>query len=87
MRRFTPEQTFLAGKIVFNIGQSSLDRVVRRMSEEGTTLQLETGLGGFSLFPRERHSRRFLLSLAWRRGFAASRRVFASELCSSGPPS
>jgi len=45
MTRFTPERTFLAGKIVFNFGQSSLDCVVRRMSEEGATLQLETGLG------------------------------------------
>lgn len=45
MPRLTPERTFLAGKIIFNFGQSSLDCVVRRMSEEGATLQLETGLG------------------------------------------
>jgi len=45
MPRLTPERTFLAGKIIFNFGQSSLDCVVRRMSEEGAMLQLETGLG------------------------------------------
>jgi diguanylate cyclase (GGDEF)-like protein len=45
MTRFMPERTFLAGKIVFNFGQSSLDCVVHRMSEDGATLQVETGLG------------------------------------------
>ncbi|MCP3461768.1 MULTISPECIES: diguanylate cyclase [unclassified Bradyrhizobium] len=45
MPRLTPERTFLAGKIIFNFGQSSLDCVVRRMSEEGAMLQLDTGLG------------------------------------------
>ena len=42
MTRFTPERTFLAGKIVFNFGQPSRDCVVRRMSGQGTTPGLET---------------------------------------------
>ena len=38
-------RTFLAGKIIFNFGQSSIDCTVRRMSDEGATLELESWLG------------------------------------------
>ncbi|RXT39356.1 sensor domain-containing diguanylate cyclase [Bradyrhizobium betae] len=45
MSRSIPERTFLAGKIFFNFGQSSIDCVVRRLSEEAATLEMESGLG------------------------------------------
>ncbi|MCK1385852.1 sensor domain-containing diguanylate cyclase [Bradyrhizobium sp. 21] len=45
MSRLVPERTFLAGKIFFNFGQSSIDCVVRRLSEEAATLEMESGLG------------------------------------------
>ncbi|WP_247494232.1 sensor domain-containing diguanylate cyclase [Bradyrhizobium sp. 164] len=45
MSRLFPERTFLAGKIFFNFGQSSIDCVVRRLSEEAATLEMESGLG------------------------------------------
>ncbi|MCK1361253.1 sensor domain-containing diguanylate cyclase [Bradyrhizobium sp. 199] len=45
MSRFVPERTFLAAKIFFNFGQSSIDCVVRRLSEEAATLEMESGLG------------------------------------------
>jgi len=38
-------RTFLAGKIIFNFGQSSIDCTVRRLSDDGATLELESGLG------------------------------------------
>ena len=38
-------RTFLAGKIIFNFGQSVLDCIVRRISDEGATIELESGLG------------------------------------------
>ena len=41
----TRGRTLLAGKIIFNFGQSSLDCVVRRITEEGATIELESGLG------------------------------------------
>jgi diguanylate cyclase (GGDEF)-like protein len=45
MSRLVPERTFLAGKIFFNFGQSSIDCVVRRLSEEAATLEMESGIG------------------------------------------
>ncbi|MBC9883377.1 diguanylate cyclase [Bradyrhizobium sp. INPA01-394B] len=45
MSRVVTERTFLAGKIFFNFGQSSIDCVVRRLSEEAATLEMESGLG------------------------------------------
>ena len=45
MSRLVPERTFLAGKIFFNFGQLSIDCVVRRLSEEAATLEMESGLG------------------------------------------
>ena len=52
MSRLVSERTFLAGKIFFNFGQSSIDCVVRRLTEEAATLEMESGLGvpeGFQL--------------------------------------
>jgi diguanylate cyclase (GGDEF)-like protein len=45
MPRSISERTFLAGKIIFNFGQSSIDCTVRRMSEDGATLELASALG------------------------------------------
>ncbi len=45
MSRLVTERTFLSGKIIFNYGQSSIDCVVRRLSEEGATLEMQSGLG------------------------------------------
>ncbi|KYH02118.1 sensor domain-containing diguanylate cyclase [Bradyrhizobium sp. DOA1] len=45
MSRLVSERTFLAGKIFFNFGQSSIDCVVRRLTEEAATLEMESGLG------------------------------------------
>ena len=45
MSRLVPERTYLAGKIFFNFGQSSIDCVVRRLSAEAATLEMESGLG------------------------------------------
>jgi len=45
MSRLVPERTFLAGKIFFNFGQSSIDCVVRRLTEEAATLEMQSGLG------------------------------------------
>jgi diguanylate cyclase (GGDEF)-like protein len=38
-------RTFLAGKVISNFGQSSIDCVVRRISDRGATLELESPLG------------------------------------------
>lgn len=45
MSRLVSERTFLAGKIFFNFGQSSIDCVVRRLTGEAATLEMESGLG------------------------------------------
>ncbi|WP_028139072.1 sensor domain-containing diguanylate cyclase [Bradyrhizobium japonicum] len=45
MSHLVPERTLLAGKIFFNFGQSSIDCVVRRLTEEAATLEMESGLG------------------------------------------
>jgi hypothetical protein len=41
----TRGRTFLAGKIIFNFGGSSIDCIVRRMSDQGATLELASALG------------------------------------------
>ena len=38
-------RTLLAGKVIFNYGQSTIDRVVRRITEEGATIELQSGQG------------------------------------------
>src|SRR4051794_16712340 len=40
----TRGKTFLAGKVIFNFGQSSIDCIVRRISEGGATVELESVL-------------------------------------------
>ena len=45
MSRLVPERTFLAGKIIFNYGQSTIDCVVRRLTDEAATLEMQSGLG------------------------------------------
>ncbi|EJN10101.1 diguanylate cyclase (GGDEF) domain-containing protein [Bradyrhizobium sp. YR681] len=45
MPRLVSGRTFLAGKIIFNFGQSTIDCVVRRMSEDGATLEMQSSLG------------------------------------------
>lgn len=45
MPRLVSERTFLAGQIFFNFGQSTIDCVVRRMSEDGATLEMQSSLG------------------------------------------
>jgi diguanylate cyclase (GGDEF)-like protein len=37
--------TFLSGKVIFNYGGSSIDCVVRRLSDEGATIELESAFG------------------------------------------
>jgi PAS domain-containing protein len=48
-------RTFLAGKVVFNFGQSIISCVVRRITDSGADIELESGVG----VPE-----RFLLSIA-----------------------
>jgi hypothetical protein len=43
-------RTLLAGKIISNYGQSSIDCVVRRISERGATLTTQSPLGIPQLF-------------------------------------
>jgi diguanylate cyclase (GGDEF)-like protein len=38
-------RTYLSGKIIFNYGGSAIDCIVRRLSEEGATIELESALG------------------------------------------
>src|SRR5580700_2172001 len=38
-------RTFLAGKIISNFGQSSIDCVVRRISDNGATIEVESVFG------------------------------------------
>ena len=45
-QHFAPRgRTFLAGKVISNFGQSSLDCIVRRISDEGATIDVENVLG------------------------------------------
>ena len=41
----TGNRTFLAGKLISNLGQSTIDCVVRRLSDEGATVEVENSLG------------------------------------------
>jgi hypothetical protein len=38
-------RTFLAGKVISNFGQSSIDCVVRRISDNGATIEVESVFG------------------------------------------
>ena len=38
-------RTFLAGKVIFNFGQSTIDCVVRQITDDGATIELESGFG------------------------------------------
>lgn len=38
-------RTLLAAKVIFNFGQSAIDCVVRRISDDGATIELESGIG------------------------------------------
>jgi diguanylate cyclase (GGDEF)-like protein len=38
-------RTFLAGKIIFNFGQSTVNCVIKRITEDGATIELESGVG------------------------------------------
>jgi diguanylate cyclase (GGDEF)-like protein len=46
----TGTRTFLAGKIISNYGQSTIDCVVRRISDDGATVEAENSLGIPELF-------------------------------------
>jgi hypothetical protein len=39
------DRTLLAGKLVYDFGQSSIDCIVRRISDRGATLTIESSLG------------------------------------------
>jgi len=41
----TGSRTLLAGKLISNFGQSTIDCVVRRLSDEGATVEVENSLG------------------------------------------
>lgn len=43
-------RTFLAGKIISNYGQSTIDCVVRRISDDGASVEVENSLGIPELF-------------------------------------
>ena len=38
-------RTFLAGKIISNFGQSSIDCIIRRISLDGATIEVESVFG------------------------------------------
>jgi hypothetical protein len=38
-------RTFLAGKIISNFGQSSIDCIIRRIAEDGATIEVESVFG------------------------------------------
>src|SRR3954463_12272927 len=38
-------RVLMAGKIIFNFGQSTIDCLVRRISENGATIDVASGLG------------------------------------------
>src|ERR1700759_4193081 len=46
----TGSRTYLAGKIISNYGQSTIDCVVRRISNDGATVAVENALGIPKLF-------------------------------------
>ena len=41
----TRGRTFLAGKVIFNFNESTVDCVVRRITDDGATIELASGLG------------------------------------------
>lgn len=63
-------RTLLAGKVIFNFGQSTVDCIVRRFTEDGASIELESGLG----IPD-----RFQLSVASERMVLPCRVVWQSE--------
>jgi hypothetical protein len=38
-------RVLMAGKVIFNFGQSTIDCMVRRLTGDGATIELESGLG------------------------------------------
>ncbi len=38
-------RVLLSGKVIFNFGQSTIDCTVRRITDEGATIEVESGLG------------------------------------------
>ena len=45
-QKFAPQgRTFLAGKILSNFGQSSIDCTVRRIADDGATIEVESVFG------------------------------------------
>src|SRR5262245_18294593 len=73
MTGLTPKargRTHLAGKVIFNFGQSTIDCVVKRLAEDGATIELENGLG----IPD-----RFQLSLVSERMLVPCKLVWQSE--------
>jgi hypothetical protein len=45
-QKFTPRgRTLLAGKIISNYGQSSIDCIVRQISDVGAVIEVESALG------------------------------------------
>ena len=43
-------RTLFAGKVIFNFGQSTIDCVVRRITDDGATIEVESGVGVPQLF-------------------------------------
>ena len=60
-------RTLLAGKIIFNFGQSIVNCVVKRITDDGATIELESGLGIPELFQLSIVSENVLLpcKLVW----------------------
>jgi len=69
-RRERRQRTLLPGQIVFNEGVSTIDCVIRNLSESGAQLRLPSSIGvpdHFDLLiPRD--GRRLSATLAWRDG-------------------
>ena len=63
-------RTFLTGKVIFNFGQSTIDCVVRRITDDGASIELESGLG----VPEH-----FQLSIASERALLPCKLVWQSE--------
>ena len=45
LTRKTRGRTFLAGKVIFNFGQSTIDCVVRQLADDAATIELVSGVG------------------------------------------
>jgi diguanylate cyclase (GGDEF)-like protein len=63
-------RTLIAGKVIFNFGQSSVDCVVRRITDDGATIELASGLG----IPE-----RFQLAITGEAEFMSCKRLWQSE--------